>query len=357
MTMFSTLVFSLTFTFIGFAQSESPKHKVAHPNSYVRLAVQDPPVEGNTPGRRRMEATPPPPQEPTGRIRAAATDVGSPLTVAPELRVIQLENANASFVSRIICRAFQDEIVFADSSRNAVIYIGPTGLTGKVVDMVKQLDSSGDAPLSQDRVVMLPVRNRPPHEIADQLSSALSRRQIRISPDARASAIVISGTQADIDAAKKLADQLDIAPEFVRLEFAFFAAHAGGAGSKDESELTTPDDLMNVEKEIARFGRIEYLGRMSTSALQDRQWKVNGGLAGIVEVKNFGQVISAPADGPIKIEFGMQINKPATADRNSPPFELSTSVVLQANEYLVLGSAPAGADPGDSIILVMRAYR
>ncbi|MBX3395435.1 MAG: hypothetical protein KF841_08705 [Phycisphaerae bacterium] len=353
--MFTTLLFSLTF--IGVAPSDSTQPTTTRTNPPVQLALQDPPVEGHSPGRRRMESSPPPPQEPSGRVRAAASDLGSPLTVAPELRVIQLENANAAFITRIICRAFQDEIVFADSTRNAVIYIGPPGLAGKVVEMVKQLDSSGNLPLNQDSVVMLPIRNRPPHEIADQLSSALARRQIRISPDARASAIVLSGDQSDIDAAKRIATELDVAPPFVHLEFAFFAARAASPDAKKEPQLATPEDLKNVEKEIARFGRTEYLGRLSTSALQDRKWKVSGGLSGTVEVMNFGEVISAPAEGPIKIEFGMRINQPSTASQNSPPFELSTSVAVQPNDYLVLGSAPAGANPGDSIILVMRAYR
>ena len=59
----------------------------------------------------------------------------------------------------------------------------------------------------------------------------------------------------------------------------------------------------------------------------------------------------APVAPPVPVEKGEDKASPKAGPR--PTYELDTSVQTKRGDYVVLGSAPTGWKPGESVILVM----
>ncbi|MBK8270747.1 MAG: hypothetical protein IPK83_21550 [Planctomycetes bacterium] len=118
-----------------------------------------------------------------------------------------------------------------------------------------------------------------------------------------------------------------------------------------------PEDLQRVAEEAARFGHIEFQGRLTATATQEQSFKISGGIQNRADVGIQGRIVSIPADGPIKLDFESQLRFQQFVDKPGPSFMLSTTVIAKRGEFVVIGSAPAGFDPGDALILVLHVRK
>jgi hypothetical protein len=285
--------------------------------------------------------------------------------------VFRLQNADCTEVGEVLDRIFFEGIVVPIPRTGSIIYAGPEDTLPQVMELLGKLDvPAGDAETSE--LTMIPVRHRRVEDIADQLMKVIgsrSGREVRMAADKGRSMLLIRGPKTVVQMAQAVVDELDKPAGSVSLEFAFFHADL----NRKEPFSTIPADLAQVAEELQRFGTIELMGRLSAIAVENAKFRIGGSIAeNMPQAQVEGELIGSSADGAVKLrlmahmmldrkdapppppaEKGEDKDKSASRPGPRPSYELETSVQTKRGDYVVLGSAPTGWRPGESLILVM----
>jgi len=302
-----------------------------------------------------------------------APDAGKPKTDAPAgrgsprpgvVRMYPIKSANADELASILKRVFPTAQVVADARTNSVLVSAEAESTlNDVQTMIAQLDIAvTDSLAAETRVVA--VAHRSGREIIGQLSSTLlSRpefRDCRIASDDGRNMLVLRGTREFLEQATVVLKMVDVPAESVTLEFAFFQASTRESAEANAAGM--PADLADVAKELARFGKIELLGRLSTVAAENEEFKIQGSLGTDLSAEVVGQVLKAKEGGVrLKIDSRLQMSRsvPAGGEKGGKTmqhagFSTATTISARRGDTVVLGAAPAGWAQGESAILVVR---
>lgn len=317
-------------------------------------AAQDEP-----PGRRDRGGTVRRQQEDTDAEPARNNNMPvqpSRLVNPPEVRRIVVQHMHARTLASMINQGLRENYVVSDDVSNSIIYMGPPGLAEHVVGMASKIDVPGNEAKSSQDVVVHMLRHRFPNELVQSLNMTLGRSELRVAADMSSSAIVLSGPKSEIDAAVATIEALDQMSPPAQLEFSFFGASSKKPeGDSDRDTLEMPEDLKKVASEISRFGRIEFLGRLTATATQSESFVITGGMGRRVHVEINGEVVACPTDGPVKLKIRSKMMLSDAGEKPGPVFNLETSIAAKRGDYVVIGSAPAGWEPGESAILVLHA--
>jgi hypothetical protein len=294
------------------------------------------------------------------REASASGGRGRPPAIHYEPHTFALRHADCCEVASMLSRTFRGTTAYPIERTNTVIYAGPPD----TIEAVCSLITSVDIPPTETQVSdlhIVQVSNRDAERLAHQLAMAVRSRDLQVAADDATSTILLNGPSYLVESAKSILTQLDKTAGTVNLEFALF--HADRNAKRPLGDI--PDDLAEVARELERFGELELLGRLSAVAVEDDEFMVRGSISENVNAQVAGRVVSAPPDGAVKLilEAEMLIQRedptPSDSDKGSarrsrmPEFEVATAVVARVGDYVVLGSAPAGWQPGESAILVL----
>jgi hypothetical protein len=283
--------------------------------------------------------------------------------------VLQLRNADCAEVAELIEQAFDECWVTPMHRTNAIVYVGSEEVLPQVREFLAQVDvSAGEG--EEQELTMIPVQQRRVDEIADAVSSLLAGRytgdSVQIAKDRGRSALVLRGTKAATEKVREFVQQLDRPPSSVSLEFAFFQADA----ARPAGPVKVPTDLAPVAEELKKFGSVELAGRLTTVGVENDKFSIEGAITDKMPwLRVRGEVVSANAEGTVRLKVmaGLSLERQSPADAGAaevkgqptnrpargPEFELETSVQTKRGDYVLLGSAPAGGAPGESVILVL----
>jgi len=300
----------------------------------------------------------------------------------PDVHFIELHYAQCDQVATILNKFFSDDVSGCDHRTGLLMYYGPTGHLDKAKDFVAQLDVPEATPEQEEDFKLIPLRHRDTEAIYRHVSTLVPNHSVRrdgrmiqssrIAADASRSAILVRGDVDSVRTVQEIIEGLDTPESTVQLEFAFLAAKATG----DIGHLPpVPDDLADVAAELARFGKISLLCRAMTTAVEGERFKIEGGIGvefnAAMNIK--GRLLHAAEKGTVKLGFDAEVvmrpppldhdphaHPPASNEPEKPKkaahkivFRLETVVTTQRGDYLVVGSSPAGRDPGESLILVL----
>jgi hypothetical protein len=309
--------------------------------------------------RQMAESNLPPPQK-TGDPRPQYKPV-----------VFQLRSAECMEVAEMLGRIFFKSTVVPLPRTNCIIYAGPEDTLPQVTELLGEVDlPAGDA--ESYKLTMIAVRNRHVEEVADQVMKMLagrSVRDVRVAADKGRSVLLIRAPKSVAEMAQSVVDELDLPAGSVTLEFTFFRADL----NRKESLSPIPPDLLQVAEELRRFGALELMGRLSTIATEGDKFAVGGNTSGNgQEVQVRGELLRASSDNAVSLKLmaRMQLDRqnvppPPSAEKGEdkgtsgprPSYELDTSVQTKRGDYVVLGSAPTGWAPGESVILVLHVQQ
>lgn len=277
-------------------------------------------------------------------------------------RVFPISFASSKNVAGILEMMLGARYAHPETATNSIIYSGPTKHLSMVEKVLEALDVAPEPARKQSKLVIVPVKHRGVDDLARRLKSAMLGSSINIAPDRARSTIVLNGAGATVEKALSMIEKLDLPAASVNLEFAFFKATLNlppGSG-------LIPKDLQEVAGELQRFGRIELLGRLSTMSVEGEEFKVSGNVADSIFAEVQGRLIRASADGSVNVHLNAEMGqhkfvafepkadeKKASRQRISSEFNLETAVSTQRGDYVVLGSAPSGWEPGEAAILVL----
>ena len=171
--------------------------------------------------------------------------------------------------------------------------------------------------------------------------------------------ILLNGQREAVLKAKSIIRALDTPAATAQLEFSFFRARLDGDGATPR----IPEDLQPVAEELRRFGQVELLGRLLTTATENEEFHIEGRIALVISAEVQGVLRGVDEDGSVKIELstGMSLRDPVSESNQrrgaTPHFSLRTVIQAQRGEFIVLGSAPSGWKSGESAILVLHVPR
>lgn len=323
------------------------------------MVAQAQPEEQPAFGGRRGGAT-----TPAQPSRAA----GEPAYDAMEYRVVRVQHAHIDALVPIVENTCGVTAI-ADNRTNSLILSGVPGSLKRAQDLIAQLDVAVE-PTPETEMSMVPLQVRDANEVATALIQTY-RNELRVVADRGRSLLMLKGPQTAIASAKEMIKSLDATPAAkpsVRIEAAFFRAQF----DKEPPANAVPDDLKDVARELARFGKVGVFGRLSTMAAESESFEVEGDLSGDVKAKvSIGGVVVSAANEAVRLKFRARaqvefrpppvtLKNPDGSETTQPhptewvPFKLETTVSLRPGEYLVLGSAPHGWKVGESAILVLK---
>lgn len=276
-----------------------------------------------------------------------------------EVRVYPIRHALAHEAASVLSKVFRTAQFTADERTNSVIVSTSEDELKRVEAMVTTLDvPMTEASAAETRVLSL--GNRPANDLLMQLQAVLlSRAEFRdgrVAADNARNKLILRGSREFLNQAEGVVKAVDLPAESVQLEFAFFQATTGDGGGAQ-----VPQDLADVAKELARFGRIELLGRLSTVAVEGETFEIEGRLGASISATTQGRILKATPEGVVRlsIEAGLDMQRaPHPEETKKPPqdssFRTSTTISTRRGDTLVLGAAPAGWERGSSAILVVR---
>lgn len=272
--------------------------------------------------------------------------------------VVRLDHANCVEVADILGHVMTQGLSYPDPRSNSIVFVGPESAVKAARLLINELDQPAEEDQAQD-VVMVRVSHRSAEELAGHISRILSSRQLKMAADEARSTVLLRGSARAVAAARAAVEQLDVPAATVNLEFAFFHADLNAT---DASPSNIPDDLAMVAQELRRFGGLKLLGRLSTIAVENEDFAVQGGISGNLSTQVRGTLL-APAGAAVKLNLRAELvleKAPSGTEADEgkrsprrPIFELKTVVTTERGAYVVLGSAPAGWNPGESAILVL----
>lgn len=273
-----------------------------------------------------------------------------------DTRVFRLSHADSDVLADHVQNVMGVPVV-SDRRTNSLIATGSPDQLAQLDGLIQALDIPSQTDRGTETVNLFPIRFREPNDVANALTTLLAHRRARIGADRGRSIVAISGPLEVIRQADEIVQRMDTPPQSLQLEFTFFQAdqHA------DEPPSEIPADLREVADELSRFGRIQLLGRMATSALEGDSFRVRGQILSGFNGEIKGDVDRVSNDGFAQIELNAELNLQKTDMGQggfnilTGSFQLQTKIIAGPGEYVVLGSAPAGLSPGTSAILVVRS--
>lgn len=270
-----------------------------------------------------------------------------------ENRIFRIKYAEAEELAQLVSGALNVSVL-ADERTNSVIVTAPESRMEKVEALVAQIDTPVDESTAKDELTLATIRNRDVGLVLGRLRELFSR-ELRVSADEEGRHVILRGTRSNIDLAMKVIETMDQPLPTATVEVSFFQV-----GTSDEAfSQEIPDDLKPVARQLERFGTPRLVGRMSTAAVEGQTFTVEGQIAESTLVEMSGRLEAAPNDGTIRLSLSsnltMRRESEATGRNNteSPRFLIKTNVATKRAEYLVLGSAPLGWRPGESVVLVV----
>jgi hypothetical protein len=272
--------------------------------------------------------------------------------------VFKLEHANCFEVARTLAGAFSACSSIPVEQSNGVVFVGPPESQAMARKLVGEMDSVVTQP-DGPHIVVFPVQHRRVDELVEHLIRVTEGRRLRISGDRSRSKVLLRGDAQEIKNAERLLKELDTPAAGVSIEFAFLQAKSGDAAAG----RPMPADLAEVAKELERFGQLTLLGRLSTVAVEGEKFSVEGQVVPGITAEVRGFVSGANQEGTVKadVKASLRLLPAQVAEsKDRPPvayFNLETVVTTQRGDYLVLGSAPAGSQIGESAILVMHVRK
>jgi hypothetical protein len=284
---------------------------------------------------------------------------GSRPVAAPTFNpvVLRLKYADCFEVATMIQKLVPEGGAYAESRSNSVIYTGPDDTAETIRELVEKLDQPVETTHASE-VVPVQIRHRRAQDLARQIAATLGAGRLRVADDGR-STVLLYGPRPLIDSAIAIVHEVDRPAATVNLEFAFF--HADLNDQKPAAGI--PADLADVVDELQRFGGLKLLGRLSTVAIENEEFVIQGGIIGQLSTRVTGALLNASTGNSVKLEIraDLVLEKSALAATGKegerpaplPEFELRTIVTTQRGDYVVLGSAPTGWTPGESAILVL----
>lgn len=280
--------------------------------------------------------------------------------------VLQLQNADCHEMANLIEQTFGLNAMPVPRMNAVICNCSPEDLS-EIRELLAQVDVAVNEE-GQSEFAIIAVQHRRVDEIADTASNLLAGRtsNVRIAKDRGRSALVVRGTKSAIEKVRAIVQQLDKPAGSVGLEFAFFRADAGPT----DGPVNVPTDLTPVAEELKKFGRVELAGRLTTVAVENDKFSIEGAITETMpRLRVYGEVVGANAAGAVKLKVmaGLSLEQrsrpgaaaaevkgqPTSRPARGPEFELETSVQTKRGDYVVLGSAPAGGTPGESVILVL----
>ncbi|HKQ50207.1 MAG TPA: secretin N-terminal domain-containing protein [Phycisphaerae bacterium] len=274
-----------------------------------------------------------------------------------EPAVLRLANASCFEVASMLSQIFPGCTSYPVEQSNSVVFTGPADTLAMARKLVEQMDvmaAERDGP----RVVIVDVKHRRVEEIVDHLNRVVENRRLRVSGDRGRSKILLRGDSKEITQAESLLKELDTPAAGIAIDFAFIQAKFEG----QPRGTHMPADLDEVATELERFGNVALLGRLSTVAVEGEKFAVEGQVVPGIVAEVRGMVSNVNKEGVVKADLKASVRLvPGGADGNAPGpagyFNIETVVTTQRGGYLVLGSAPAGAEVGESAILVMHVRK
>ncbi|HPF39962.1 MAG TPA: secretin N-terminal domain-containing protein [Phycisphaerae bacterium] len=284
-----------------------------------------------------------------GRGRMPAAESAPKSVCVIPLRFTYAEEA-ATTISQAIGITVVPEV-----RSNSVIITATAETVDTVKQLIKDIDVEKDDAIEATRLTTITVRNREVKQVVAHLAQ-LFGRELSISADEGSRQILLRGPASVIESAKEVIQSIDKAPPTATVEFAYFQLGSHGT----EFSMEIPPDLKPVAEQIERFGSPRLVGRMTTAAVEGQHFSLQGQIAESTFVKLQGRLVAAPAQGAVTLELGSDLSMQKRSEDEkrpgieSPRFSLATTVITQRGDYVVLGSAPLGWAPGESVVLVVR---
>jgi len=278
------------------------------------------------------------------------------------VRVYRIEHAHLDDVSEALRKLARVTSV-RDARTNSLLIRG----SEEQFVTVEQIITSLDQPTKDqsDSLRVFEIRNRDTQELARRLSE-LYRTDLRVSADTQGHRLLIRGTQADLDASESILAKLDRPLPSATVHFAFFLLSDTGAQSEVIGPL--PPDLQDVAEELLRFGSPKLIGRTMTASVENEEFQVAGQVADESTVDVSCRLTSAAKDGAVVMQIRAELaveepkkeldgNDPAQTQRQPRRqrrnFSIGTTVTAPRGDYVILGGAPHGYEPGQSVVLVV----
>ncbi len=310
-------------------------------------------------------------QQPTSdsKVRPGSKSDAAPQSnpvINREVRVFPLRHTTPDTVMETVVPLFKNAPMVANAATNSLIVTGTPHDLSTIEGLIEKIDRPVDPSRSATPGVRtIQLRHRSTQDVTKQLMSLIGGirdRDARVASDEGRGKIILRGSNDFIEFGEHVVAELDVPAQMIRFEFAFFSADQNATGEPNDSG-NIPADLESVARELGRFGRVRLLGRLACSSMEDRQFLVEGSLGDGLSAKVTGQVINAVSDGTIQLNVQGSIRLSRTfggdpkvvAPPRSSAFELNTTVVTKRGETIMIGSAPAGWNPGESAIMVLQA--
>ena len=277
------------------------------------------------------------------------------------VQVYRIEHAHLDNVSEVL-RLLARVTSVPDNRTNSLFVRG----SKEDFEIVERIIESLDRPTedTSDSLRVVEIKNRDTNDLARRLSE-LYRTDLRVSADIQGHRLVMRGNQADLDAAENVLAKLDRPLPSATVHFAFFQLSDTGAQSQVIGPL--PPDLQDVAQELLRFGSPRLIGRTMTASVENEEFQVAGQVAEESMVEVNCRLTSAAKDGAVvmQIRAELALEKPDEVDgdegekkqrqsrRPRRDFSIATTVLAPRGDYVILGGAPHGFEPGQSVVLVV----
>ncbi len=282
----------------------------------------------------------------------------APPASAPEegtLASFPLQHADCRAVCAAARNLFPHEPLTIDERTNVMVYYGSQRLLPDLERLVKTLDvpaAAGEAA----QCSTLPVKHRPAEVLAGFLRQVIDERGSTVAADASGSTLLLRGSASYVRRAAQIVGELDRPPQGVVAEFLFL--RAGGNTEPSGSSA----DAAAVGRLLPNLRNLSEAGRSSVRVQVNEKFVVDGEIAGRLVTHISGMVLRIGEDGRVSIRVEALVDMPATESKEqaatsagrTPSFRLNTIISAARGEPVVLGSAPTGWEPGESLILVLR---
>lgn len=278
-----------------------------------------------------------------------------------QIRSFPLKHAECNYVTGIIRSLDPGGAVMAAQHTNSVVVHGTPRAVRLVEAMIQELDVTGEES-ERSSLTIIPVQHRSARDVTQQILGVTGQSDLfRIGADESRSCLIIKCQSSEqLKEIEEVIRQIDTPARSVRIEFDFLSADldaSAGAGK-------LPDDLAALEPELSRFGKLSLLARMSTAAIEGGYYKVRGGSSDRIQADVSGQIEQVDDGGEVRMAVSATagLNR-AIVQRETKEgvqtgiFSVETKVTAKPGETIVIGGAPTGLAPGQSVLLVVRVAK
>jgi len=283
-----------------------------------------------------------------------------------DVRVLPLSHAEPGSVMETLIPLFKGVSLVASPSTNSIICSGSREELDAVEGLLKHLDQrTATAGKGLPGVRAIQLKHRATDDVTKEVMSLIGGFQRgfegRVASDKARGKIVLRGSEEFMDFASHVIAELDVPAQMIQFEFAFFSADQNDSAPAEG----IPADLEPVAKELARFGRVRLLGRLACNAMEDHNFHLEGVLGDGMSAKVEGSLINAVADGSIQLNVNGSVRLTqfggAEAGGKAPPrssgFNIDTTVATRRGDTIIIGTAPAGWQTGESAIMVLQVKK